>query len=116
MQSALNFDAKSTYMREAENLRKISETEKEKCRKRQQTETEKEKSRKRKVSKKLTSSRVSVFKKAITEGPYYIDFILLFFQEVYSRESKFCRLDYLQNHHGSNRLVSCIRNNSFPIN
>ena len=93
-----NFDAKSSYMVDAENVRKNSEIEKEKCRKRKQTETEKEKcrerqqtetqkeknrkrkqtdiekekSRERKVSKNLNSSRVSVFKKAITEGPYYI--------------------------------------------
>ena len=39
IQNASNFDAKSTYMVEAEDVRKNSEIEKEKCRKRKLTET-----------------------------------------------------------------------------
>ena len=57
---------------ETDNLRKKSAIEKEKCRKRKQTETEKIKSRERKASKDLDVSRVTVFKNAIKEGPYYI--------------------------------------------
>ena len=52
--------------------RKQTETEKAKCRQRKQTETEKAKCRERRATKNLNVSRVSVFKNAIKEGPYYI--------------------------------------------
>ena len=49
-----------------------TDTQKEKSRKRKQSGTEKAKCQERKARKNLNASRVSVFKNAIHEGPYYI--------------------------------------------
>ena len=58
--------------KEKSKIRNKTDTQKEKSRKRKQSETEKAKCQERKGRKNLNASRVSVFKNAIHEGPYYI--------------------------------------------
>ena len=62
LDNAPNFDAKLTYRLETEELRKKSETVKEKCRKRNQSEIQKEKSRKRKQTETVKKKFENVSK------------------------------------------------------